>query len=385
MRLLHTADLHLGRSFNGISLEDDHQEVLDQIVAALKSTEADVLIIAGDIFDRTSPPASAVRQFNQFISRVKQDTDAAIALIAGNHDSGDRIEAMAMMNDPSRHLVRGVPVTDDRPLILEDSHGPVAISGLPFAYEYAARASFGDESLASPEDVLKAQLAAARGHVPASARWVIIAHGFVAGGEDSEAERSLTKIGGEEKVHHQIFAGAEYVALGHLHRPQRVARDSEAAPLIHYSGAPLAFGFDEDRDEKSMTLVELGPRGDRRTQLIPFEPLRRVRKVQGLHADVCKLPASSDFIFVSLLDPYRLIDPMRQLRAVFPNACGLDYANLQTAASTAKQTPQVQDLATPEDVVDAFATFVRDQALSEVERDIVSAQLNHLQDEEARS
>ena len=175
MKLLHTSDLHLGRQFNGISLEEDHGAVLDQIVEAVKANGVDALIIAGDVFDRAAPPQSAVRQFNGFLQRIKSETEAAVALIAGNHDSGDRIDLSAIAADRSRWLIRGAISSEEAPLLLSDQHGQVAISALPFAYEYAARECFESEIIDTPEDVLVAQVAAARAQIPESARWIIVA------------------------------------------------------------------------------------------------------------------------------------------------------------------------------------------------------------------
>ncbi|WP_338112435.1 exonuclease subunit SbcD [Rhizobium gallicum] len=145
MRLLHTADLHLGRQFHGMSLEDDHAAILDQILQAINTHRPDVFIIAGDIFDRASPPATSVRQFNAFLGRVARETEAAVVMIAGNHDSGDRIGAMSVLTDVRRALIRGPLLADETPLILHDAAGPVAISALPYGYEFAARDCFGDE------------------------------------------------------------------------------------------------------------------------------------------------------------------------------------------------------------------------------------------------
>jgi exonuclease SbcD len=162
MRVLHTADLHLGRQFNGIPLDDDHAAVLDQVLRAVVDLRADVLVIAGDIFDRAAPPETAVRQFNAFLARFASETEAAFVMIAGNHDSGHRIAAMSIMPDTRRVLIRGAVSPDEKPLLLSDEHGTVAFSGLPFAYEYAARECFADEKMQTPEDVLRAQVAAAR-------------------------------------------------------------------------------------------------------------------------------------------------------------------------------------------------------------------------------
>jgi DNA repair protein SbcD/Mre11 len=373
MRLLHTADLHLGRQFNGISLDDDQAEVLGQIVEALKEHEADVLIVAGDIYDRAAPPATAFRQFNTFLARVASETRAAVVMIAGNHDSADRISAMAVMPDAKRALIRGAVSADEKALVLEDQFGSVAFSALPFSYEYAARECFADETLATPEDVLKAQVAAARRNVPDGARWIVVAHAFVAGGSVSDSERSLVRVGGVETVSPEIFAGAHYVALGHLHRPQAVG-----VPHIRYSGSPLAFGFDEAGSAKSMSLVDIDGVGVVTITELPFKPLRGVRSLRGKHAELLLAEPSDDFIKIVLTDDVPVIDGMKRLRAIFPNACELRYERDARAPEIKALGEGRVSVADPLDVLADFLAFVREDAMSDSERDIVARRLDDL-------
>lgn len=279
----------------------------------------DVLVIAGDVFDRASPPNSAIRQFNRFLKRVADDTKAAVVMISGNHDSGDRIEAMSVFSSASRVLVRGIADAVETPLVLRDAHGEVAFSALAFSYEYAAREVFGDESISTPADVIAAQIAAAKAHVPTGARWIVVAHAFVAGGAVGETERALTRVGGIETVPVEVFDGADYVSLGHLHKPQEVG-----APHIRYSGAPLAFGFDEAGEEKSMTIVDLNAEGVE-IRTVPFRPLRTVRSLTGAFAELLAGVPSEDLIQAILTDESPIIDPMKRLRATYPNACHLAY------------------------------------------------------------
>lgn len=340
MRILHTADLHLGRQFFGLSLEEDHEVVLGQIVEALVAEQVEVLVIAGDVFDRASPPSSAIRQFNRFLKRVADETEAAVVMISGNHDSGDRIEAMSVFSTASRVLVRGIADPVEVPLVLRDAHGEVAFSALAFSYEYAAREVFGDESISTPSDVIAAQIAAAKANVPKGARWIVVAHAFVAGGAVGETERALTRVGGIETVPAEIFDGANYVSLGHLHKPQEVG-----APHVRYSGAPLAFGFDEAGDEKSMTIVDLNA-DEVEIRTLPFRPLRQVRSLTGAFADLLAGTPSDDFVQAILTDETPLIDPMKRLRATYPNACHLAYSrqarspeNMSLGAGRAAVTP----------------------------------------------
>lgn len=378
MRILHTSDLHLGRQFHGISLELDHAAVLDQMVSALVEQQADVFIIAGDIFDRASPPATAVRQFNEFIRRVANETTAAVVMIAGNHDSGDRIGAMSVMTDDRRALIRGPLAVEELPLILDDDTGAVAFSALPFGYEFAARECFADESISNPEGVLRAQIHAAKRHVPENARWVVVAHGFVAGGGESESERSLTRVGGIETVPINAFDGANYVALGHLHKPQDI--DGER---IRYSGSPLAFGFDESDDQKSMTLVDLSADGSLKTKIIPLTPVRLVRTLRGKLVDLLEVPTSDDFIKIVLTDEGQMIDAMKRVRQVFPNAAQLTYDRFEKAPESKSMDGFVPALDDPISVISGFLEHVRDHGPDEHENGLIEAVLSDIHEREA--
>lgn len=373
MRILHTADLHLGRQFNGIPLDEDHQAVLDQVARAVADRRPDVLVIAGDIFDRPTPPATAVRQFNAFLSRIAEETHAIVVMIAGNHDSGDRIASMSIMTDKKRALIRGVVSAKEESLILSDEHGPVAISGLPFCYEYAARQCFADESMQTLEDVITAQVAAARRNVPEGARWVVVAHAFVSGARGSDGERPLVRVGGVETVRRETFEGANYVALGHLHRSQPAG-----AAHIRYSGSPLAFGFDEADSAKSMTLIEIDGTGEVAVETIPFEPLRGVRILRGKHAELLLAEPSTDFIKAVLTDDAPIIDGMRRLRAVFPNACELAYERNEVAPAFKPLDGTVTKVTDPLEVINDFLNFVRDERMTDKDLAVVAPTLHNV-------
>lgn len=377
MKLLHTSDLHLGRQFNGISLEEDHAAVLDQIVEAVKANGVDALIIAGDVFDRAAPPQSAVRQFNGFLQRIKSETEAAVAMIAGNHDSGDRIDLSAIAADRSRWLIRGAISSEEAPLLLSDQHGQVAISALPFAYEYAARECFESETIDTPEDVLVAQVAAARAQIPEGARWIIVAHAFVTGGSVSDSERSLTRVGGIETVRTSAFDGAHYVALGHLHRPQSVSGEH-----IRYSGSPLAFGFDEADSEKSMSLIELDAAGQVSVEVLPLKPVRRARVLRGKHAELLLSDPSGDFIKAVLTDDAPVIDGMKRLRQIFPNACELVYSRDERPIKLKSATGPTVEAAEPSEVVRNFLMEVGLEEISEEDQGVIEASLTRIRQKE---
>ncbi len=222
----------------------------------VKESHADVLIIAGDIFDRPNPKREAVALFDEFLTQVYRDTGTAIVAIAGNHDAPERLAFGRGLQDAKRVLIRGPLESSSSPLVLDDKYGKVAFSALPFGEVYGARSIFNDQTIAEPGDVLAAQMRSAKASIPANYRWVVTAHAFVAGSTTTESERPLALVGGVETVSPTVFEDAHYVALGHLHRPQQTGRKH-----IRYSGSLMAFDFDEVSQEKSYTVVELQQNG----------------------------------------------------------------------------------------------------------------------------
>lgn len=382
MRILHTSDWHLGRTLAQESLLDDQAQLLDQVFEAVVEHRVDVLIIAGDLFDRAVPRKEAVQLFNDFLARVYGETGAAIVAIAGNHDAPDRVSFNAALQDPRRVLIRG-PLRD-RPhaLVLSDDHGQVAFSALPYCEIFAAREAFGDVNIASPAHVLAAQLAQARQHVPAGARWVVTAHAFVEGGRITETERPLAQVGGIETVPSAMFDGAAYVALGHLHRAQEAG-----APHIRYCGSWMGFGFDEADDAKTLTLVDLNAAGVSQITEIPLTSPRPLRVVTGQLADLVsagRVPGAlgaSALIKAVLTDEGALIDAIGQLRAVYPHVLQLERLN-RLAAVGPGAAAAVVDRRDPIKLVASFLDAVRGKGPDDVETRIIDEALTDLQSED---
>ena len=376
MKILHTADWHLGRTLCQESLLDHQAALLDQVFEAVVRTQADVLVIAGDIFDRPNPKKDAVDLFDRFLGRVYQKTKAAIVAIAGNHDAPERIAFGAALQDPARVLIRGPLDRRPAPLTVHDDHGPVAFSALPFAEVYAAREAFGDAGICSPADVLKAQMGQARAAVPDGARWVVAAHAFVTGASPTESERPLALVGGIETVEGDLFAEPAYAALGHLHRPQRVGSDH-----IRYSGSSMGFGFDEADQEKSMTLVVLDGSGVAAMETLAFNPPRRLKVIEGtlaaLIAEGRQAPCE-DYIKAVLTDEGALVDPMGQLRTVYPNVLQLERKT-RPAARAANGRALPENVTDPAALVSAFLESVRGSAPSLAERALLDGHLAALE------
>ena len=377
MKFIHTSDWHLGRTLAQESLLEDQAHLLEQVFAAVRDSGAEALVIAGDIFDRPNPRREVVALFNAFVARVYADTPAAIVAIAGNHDAPERISFNAALHDPARVLIRG-PLSDRAtPLLLQDAHGMVAISALPFCEVFAAREAFADETILAPAQVIAAQVAEARRHVPAGARWIVAAHAFVEGGRNTETERPLTQVGGIETVPWRAFEGAHYVALGHLHRPQ-----SAGAAHIRYCGAWMGFGFDEAGEARSISLVDLAGDGAVSVQEIALAPLRPLKVIEGTLAELIAGAngAGAALIKAVLTDEGALVDAIGQLRQVYPHVLQLERRRRLAPAAAAGRALARHD---PPGLIAGFLEAVRGEGPSPEEAAVIAGVLADLERREA--
>lgn len=316
MRIIHTADWHLGRLFHGLHLTEDQSYVLEDLHAVVKETRPDVLVIAGDIYDRAVPPTEAVTLLDETLSRLLIDAKLSVVMIAGNHDSPERVGFGSRLLAGQGLHVFGALRAQDRPFALSDAHGEVWFAPLPFAEPSFVRSVYGCEA-ESCEAAMEFLVRRALAFMPAGARKVAVAHAFVAGGAATESERPLS-VAGSANVPSTLFTPFSYAALGHLHNAQRAG-----AETIRYSGSLLKYSFDEAGQKKGCCLVELGADGAARVEEIALRPRRDVQKLEGYFDDIlndrARYPASDDYVCVSLLDAQAILDVHGQLRALFPN------------------------------------------------------------------
>ncbi len=338
MRFLHTADWHLGRLFHGQSLVEDQRLLLDQVLAIARDGAVDAILIAGDVFDRALPPADAVALFDDFLARAALDLQIPVVAIAGNHDSAERIGFGARLMSGSRvHLVGPLPspATAGPGLAFGDAHGEVRVHALPYADPAVARHVLEQDDLANHDAAMAALVAGIHARHPKGARSVLLAHAFVAGGEDCESERPLS-VGGSGRVDRGTFAGFHYVALGHLHRPQRVGSER-----VRYAGSLAKYSFSEAAHVKSVSLVDLDATGEVSVENVPLRARRDVRCIEGELARLLADPPDAgreDYLSVRLLDTGALLEPMGRLREVYPNVMHLERPGIGAGAA-ADATP----------------------------------------------
>ncbi|MCK1798951.1 exonuclease SbcCD subunit D [Streptomyces sp. XM4193] len=323
MRLLHTSDWHLGRSFHRVSLLDAQRAFLDHLVETVRREQVDAVLVAGDVYDRAVPPLPAVDLFDEVLHRLGE-LEVPTIMISGNHDSARRLGVGAGLLGRAGIHLRTDPEGCGTPVVLHDAHGEVACYGLPYLEPALVRdrlsAGRGGHTavLTAAMDRVRADLATRPG-----ARSVVLAHAFVAGGRASESERDIT-VGGVASVPAEVFDGVDYAALGHLHGCQTIAE------RVRYSGSPLAYSFSEAAHRKSMWLIDLGPAGELAARRLDVPRPRAVARLAGQLEELLVDPElerhTESWLEVTLTDAERPAEPMARLAERFPHVLSLVFA-----------------------------------------------------------
>ncbi|MDQ1585458.1 MAG: repair protein SbcD/Mre11 [Actinomycetota bacterium] len=360
MRLLHTSDWHLGRSFHREDLLSAQAGFVDFLVETVRSEQVDAVLVSGDVYDRALPSVDAVALFDDALRRLAA-TRTRVVLISGNHDSGRRLGFGSGLIDAAGIHLRTDVADAHRPIVLEDKDGPVAVYAIPYLEPDAVRAELGCDER-SHAAVLGAAMARVRGDLSgrAGARSVVLAHAFVTGGETSESERDIT-VGGVASVPRSVFDGIDYAALGHLHGAQRLS------DRVRYSGSPLPFSFSEEHQTKQLLLVELGdgPGAPLSVEQVPTPVHRPLARLSGRLDDLLTDPHwggfAGHYLQVTLTDPVRPRDPMERLRSRFPHVLTLGFAPDGVAETSTSYSARVRGRTDVEMAAD-FVAHVRGPA-----------------------
>ncbi|MDO4331854.1 MAG: exonuclease SbcCD subunit D [Eubacteriales bacterium] len=325
MKLLHLSDLHLGKRVNGFSMIEDQKYILAQILSIVGTEKADGVIVAGDIYDKPVPPAEAVQVFDRFLTDLA-DLRVPVFLVGGNHDSAERIAFGAQLMRKEGIYISPVYEGKVEPVRLRDEYGEINIYLLPFLRPAVVRHAFEEEEISSYQDALQA--AVAHMAVDTRVRNVLAAHQFVTGAKRCESEE--ISVGGLDNVDGSVFDAFDYVALGHIHSPQKIGRET-----MRYCGSPLKYSFSEAAQEKSAVLVELREKGTVLVRMIPLVPLRDMRKIRGSYMEVTARSFyqgsnTDDYIQATLTDEEDILDGMQKLRVIYPNLMRLEYDNRRT-------------------------------------------------------
>lgn len=321
MKLMHLADLHLGKRVNGFSMLEDQTYILDRICGMVEEHRPEAVVIAGDVYDRSVPSEEAVELLDDFLVRLAE-LGAAVLVIAGNHDSAERVAFGGRLLGASGIHMAPVYNGTITPVTLEDEYGPVRFWPIPFLKPAHVRRYAPEGDIVSYTDAMAAVVEGLG--VNEGERNVALAHQFVTGGIKSDSEEH--SVGGIDEVDGSVFDCFDYVALGHLHGPQRIGRDT-----VRYAGSPLKYSFSECAQRKSVTMVTLGEKGDVVVELLALKARRDLVKLRGTFAELTGPgQGGEDYYEITLLDEEDVPNAIGRLRAFYPNLMTLNYDNTRT-------------------------------------------------------
>lgn len=377
MRLIHLADLHLGKKLNEASLMEDQRYMLSQILTLCEAESPDAVLIAGDVYDKPVPSAEAVGLLDGFLTALAA-RGTPVMLISGNHDSAERLAFGARLM-AARQVYLAPPFDAAHaavaPITLSDRYGTVCVWLLPFLKPAHVRAALPQARADTYTEAVASAIAAMP--MDPAQRNVLVCHQFVTGGERSESEE--ISVGGLDNVDAAVFAPFDYVALGHLHRAQAVGRES-----VRYAGSPFPYSFSEAKEPKTVTVAELGEKGEVRIRTQPLTPRRALRTLRGAYAELTlranyEHTAREDYLHITLTDAYDVPDAVSKLQSIYPNLLGLSYDNDRTrggaqalATAVARRSP----LALLED----FYTLQNNQPMSDAQRSYAQALMERIRE-----
>ncbi len=379
MKFFHISDLHLGKRLCEYSLIPDQEYILARILDAVDSECPDALIIAGDVYDKAVPSAEAVALFDNFISALAKKSIPTF-VISGNHDSPERIAFGARIMDTSGIHISPVFEGEIKPICLHDSHGDVYFYLLPFIKPAHVRHAYPDEECDSYTYALTVVIS--HMNIDTTARNVLVTHQFVTGASRSESEE--ISVGGSDNVDVNVFESFDYVALGHIHGPQSVSRDS-----VRYCGTPLKYSFSEANHEKSITCVTLGDKGNICVDTIPLVSMRDLREIRG-EFDVLTSPtyydntAREDYLHITLTDEDDIPEALTRLRYIYPNLMKLDYDNMRTRAGNTLSVSSAVEKHSPLELFCNFFEMQNGQSPDKTQREYLSSLIEKIWEEDAK-
>lgn len=377
MRLMHLSDLHLGKKVCEFSMLEDQKYILEQILRIAEEKKAEGILICGDIYDKPVPPAEAVGLFDEFLTRLSE-RKIPVFIISGNHDSAQRLAFGARLMAGSRIYFSGVFCGAPEKITLQDAYGPLNLYLLPFIKPSYVRNVWPDSGVKSYQDAMDYVMQQIQ--VDTSERNILLAHQFVTGAVRSESEE--VNVGGLDQVDVSLFDRFDYVALGHIHGPQTISRET-----VRYCGTPLKYSFSEAGQQKSVTLVDLGKKGDVAISTVPLTPLRDLREIRGSYAEVTlkknyEGTSVGDYLHITLTDEEDILDAMNKLHSIYPNLMKLDYDNQRTRETQIIEDTMPSENRSPMQLFEEFYKKQNNQPMNEEQTGLLKKLIDEIWEEE---
>ena len=377
MKLFHLSDLHIGKRVNEFSMIEDQKYILTQILYAADQEKPDGILISGDVYDRTIPTAEAVQVFDAFLTRLSEQKIPAF-IISGNHDSAERLAfGSSLMGKSGIYFSKVYDGTVEK-IPMQDAYGTVWIYLLPFLRPSTIRHALPEraEEVRSAADAVRIALEQTK--IDEKERNVLLAHQFVTGAKRCDAEE--LQVGDVDQIPAELFASFEYVALGHIHSPQKVGRET-----VRYCGAQLKYSFSEAGQEKSITVVELKEKSSVDLRTIPLKPLHDLRKIRGTYLEVTAKSFyenrdCEDYLQVTLTDEEDVPDGMAKLRTIYPNLMRLEYDNKRTRSNAEVRAAERVEEKSELELFQEFYELQNNQSMTEVQEQFVEELLRGMKE-----
>lgn len=380
MKFVHLSDLHIGKRVCEHSLLEDQRYILKQIISIIEAEKPDAVLIAGDVYDKAIPSAEAISLLDDLLWDLSKSAPKTF-VISGNHDSAERIAFGGRLMEERGICLSPVYNGKFTPVTMQDEFGPVDVWMLPFVRPAEVRATF-EHSEAG--DVLREQVvdyttavraAVGQMNIQEGRRNVLVAHQFVTGAQIDE-NGSEEFVGGLSNVDANVFDCFDYVALGHIHRPQDIAVNEAGVGRIRYSGTPLKYSLSEADHTKSVTVVELGAKGELSLREIPLTPLHDVRQIKGTFAELMSAEFRStqnleDYVYVVLTDENDVADAGTKLRSVYPNFMTVDYDNTRTRSTVNLSNIKNVEKKSPMKLIEEFFVEMNGRPLNDQENQLI--------------
>lgn len=375
MKFAHIADLHIGKRVHDFSMLEDQKYILNQMLKIFQEQQVDGVLIAGDVYDKSVPSAEAVQLFDSFLTSLAKEK-IPVYMISGNHDSAERLSFGAELFADSQIYISEVYDGTIRKISVQDEYGLVHIYLLPFLKPAMVRHALGREDIATYQDGVAAALAECE--VDTAQRNILVAHQFVTGAGRSDSEE--VSVGGIDNVDKEVFEKFDYVALGHIHRPQKVGRET-----LRYSGTPLKYSFSEADHQKSVTIVELLEKGRIQICEAMLVPERELRKIKGTYLEVTAKNAytsenQGDYLQVTLTDESDIPGAMEKLRTVYPNLMRLEYDNRRTRENREIEAAKEQEKRSELELFEEFYELLNNEPMKEEQREFTERLIQELKE-----
>ena len=377
MRFLHLSDLHLGKRVNEFSMLEDQAYILKEILNIIDEQKVEAVLIAGDIYDKVIPSAEAVRLLDDFLTRIAA-RELPVFLISGNHDSAERVAFGSRLMSSRQIYLSPVFESDVEPITISDRYGEINIYMLPFVKPSLVKRVYPEEEIITYQDAVN--VAVQHMQIDTDKRNILLAHQFVTGAARCDSEE--LSVGGLDDVDASIFDGFDYVALGHLHGPQKIGKET-----VRYSGTPLKYSFSEANQKKAAVIVDVEEKGKINIQQIPLVPKHDMREIRGTYMEVTALDfykdmKTDDYLHITLTDEEDIPDAIGKLRTIYPNIMKLSYDNLRTrAAVTVRGTAEVEEKS-PMELLKEFYELQNNQPMTDEQEEIARGMMEEIWEDE---